>query len=282
MGDMGGKICMVTGATSGIGYYTALEIAKMGATVILVGRDETKCAYAKGEINQVCGNNAARYLCADLSSQVHIRNLSERFLEQYDHLDVLVNNAGGFFFRRELSADGIEMTFALNHLAYFLLTNLLIDAILASPKGRVVNVSSGSHQSMRMNFSDLQLSKFYNPVKAYACSKLANILFTYELARRMDGTHITSNALTPGMVATGIWRKSIPWLAPLIGPIMQRIGKTPEEGARTSVYVATSPHLDGMTGKYFIDCRETPSGPATYDEIAAGKLWDISRELVCL
>lgn len=273
---------MVTGATSGIGYYTALEIARMGATVILVGRDKTKCTRAVIDINMECGNAAARYLCADLSSQRHIRNLSERFLDQYDHLDVLVNNAGGFFLRRELSVDAIEMTFALNHLAYFLLTNLLIDALSASPKGRVVNVSSGSHQSMRLNFSDLQLSKFYNPVKAYGCSKLANILFTYELARRLDGTHITSNALTPGMVATGIWRKSIPWLAPVTGPLMQRFGKTPEEGACTSVYVATSPQLEGITGRYFIDCQETPSGPATYDEIAAAKLWDISRQLVGL
>jgi NAD(P)-dependent dehydrogenase (short-subunit alcohol dehydrogenase family) len=174
------------------------------------------------------------------------------------------------------------MTFALNHLAYFLLTNLLIDALKASPSARVINVSSGSHLHEHLNFTDLQLTKFYNPIKAYGRSKLANILFTYELSRRVKGTHVTANALTPGMVATEIWKKVNPWLTPLINPVIQRIAQTPLEGAQTSIFLATSPELEGVTGKYFADQKSIDSDPNTYDEIAAQQLWQISLEMVGL
>jgi NAD(P)-dependent dehydrogenase (short-subunit alcohol dehydrogenase family) len=282
MGMMDRKLCLVTGATAGIGYFTALEIARMGASVILIGRDQVKCVNSVKTIQEQTGNPAVEYLVADLSSQTQIRTATNKFYEQHDHLDVLVNNAGGFFLRRRLSEDGIEMTFATNHLAYFLLTYLLIDALMKSPAARVVNVSSGSHYSEHLDFNDLQLAKFYNPMQAYGRSKLANILFSNELARRMEGTHITSNALTPGMVATDIWKKVNRWLTPLINPVIRRMGQTPLEGAQTSIYLATSPEVEGVTGKYFADKRPVRSSPASYDLEAARRLWEISLNLVGL
>jgi NAD(P)-dependent dehydrogenase (short-subunit alcohol dehydrogenase family) len=282
MGMMDGKLCLVTGATAGIGYFTALEIARMGASVVLIGRDQVKCVNLVKTIQEQTGNPAVEFLVADLSSQAQIRIAADKFNKKHNHLDVLVNNAGGFFLRRRSSEDGIEMTFATNHLAYFLLTNLLIDALMKSPAARVVNVSSGSHYSVHLDFNDLQLAKFYNPMQAYGRSKLANILFSYELARRMEGTHITSNALTPGMVATDIWKKVNRWLTPLINPVIQRMGQTPLEGAQTSIYLATSPEVDGVTGKYFADKRPVRSSLASYDLEAARHLWEISLNLVGL
>ena len=232
---MDGKLCMVTGATAGIGYYTALDVARMGATVIIIGRNHAKCTAAVNRIRMASGNESVDFLVADLSSQAHIHALVKRFNERYDHLDVLVNNAGGFFLIRKMSVDGIEMTFALNHLAYFLLTTLLIEALKSSPSARVINVSSGSHLHQHLEFNDLQLSRLYNPIKAYGRTKLANILFTYELSRRLQDTHVTANALTPGMVATDIWSLGNPGLAFLINPVVKRVAQTPLEGARTSI-----------------------------------------------
>jgi NAD(P)-dependent dehydrogenase (short-subunit alcohol dehydrogenase family) len=282
MGILDEKICMVTGATSGIGLYTALEIARMGAFVIIIGRNEEKCITTVRRIKEESGNNSVAYLLADLSSQDQIHGLVKKFYDQFGHLDVLVNNAGGFFLKRKLSMDGIEMTFALNHLSYFLLTNLLLDALKASPSARVINVSSGSHQGKHLDFHDLQLEKFYNPIEAYGRSKLANILFTYELARRLKGTQITTNALTPGMVATDIWKKVNPLLTPLLYPVIRWFGKTSVEGAQTSVYLATSPDMNGVTGKYYIDQRPVNSDRVSYDVVTAQRLWQISSEFVHL
>jgi NAD(P)-dependent dehydrogenase (short-subunit alcohol dehydrogenase family) len=231
-------------------------------------------------IQEDSGNQTVEYLLADLSSQDQIRALAETFYRQYDHLDVLVNNAGGFFMRRRLSVDGFEMTFALNHLNYFLLTNLLLDAIKASQSARVVNVSSDSHRGQTLDFNDLQLTKGYNPMRAYGRSKLANVLFTYELSRHLAGTHVTANALHPGMVATDIWRKVNRWLTPLIDLVIRRVALPPEEGAQTSIYLATAPELDGTTGKYFTLKQPVQSDPATYDGKAAQRLWDLSLEMV--
>ena len=282
MGIMDGKLCMVTGATAGIGYYSALEIARMGASVIIIGRNQEKCISSVKMIQEDTHNQCVEYLCADLSSQAQIRSTTKTFYEQHDHLDVLVNNAGAFFLRRKLSVDGIEMTLAVNHLAYFLLTNLLSDALKASPSARVVNVSSGSHYNELLDFDGLQFKKFYNPMQAYGRSKLANVLFTYELARRMAGTNITSNALTPGRVATDIWKKVNRWLTPLINPVIQRIGKTPLEGAQTSIYLATSPEVEGVTGKYYADKHPVRSSSISYNLDAAQRLWAISSQLVGL
>ena len=282
MGIMDGKMCLVTGATAGIGYVTALEIARMGATVILLGRNLEKCAAAVKMIREQTGNPEVEFLLADLSSQAQIRAAADKFHKEHDHLDVLVNNAGGFNLTRKLSEDGIEMTFAVNHLAYFLLTHLLFDALKRSPSARVINVSSGSHYGEHLDFNDLQLKRFYNPMQAYGRSKLANILFTYELARRLEGTHITANALTPGMVATDIWKKVNRWLTPLIDPLIRRMGQTPLEGAQTSIYLATSPEVNAVSGKYYANKKPIRSSQASYDQEAARRLWDLSLELVGL
>ena len=279
---MNGKVVLVTGGTSGIGLYTALEIARMGASVTILGRDETRCLASVKMMQEQSGNPRISYLLADLSSQTQVRAAAQMFLTRHNQLDVLVNNAGGFFIRRAVSVDGIEMTFATNHLAYFLLTLLLIDPLMNSPSARVVNVSSGSHQSEHLNFDDLQLCRFYNPMQAYGRSKLANILFTYELARRLAGTQITVNALTPGMVATDIWKKVNRWLTPLISPVMQRIGQTPLEGAQTSIYLATSPEVEGITGKYYANMQPVRSSPESYRLEAARRLWLASLELTGL
>jgi NAD(P)-dependent dehydrogenase (short-subunit alcohol dehydrogenase family) len=193
-----------------------------------------------------------------------------------------VNNAGGFFMRRKVSVDGLEMTFALNHLAYFLLTHLLLDALKASASARIVNVSSGSHLHQHMDFNDLQLAIAYNPMKANGRSKFANILFTYELSRQLIDTNITANALTPGMVATDMWKFGNRWFASLISTVMKPFSQSPREGAQTSIYLASSPEIAGVTGKYFADRKTISSDPGTYDQAAAQKLWQMSLELVNL
>jgi NAD(P)-dependent dehydrogenase (short-subunit alcohol dehydrogenase family) len=282
MARMDGKICIVTGATSGIGYYTALEIAKMGASVMVVGRNQAKCENTVEQIRSESNSQSVEYLLADLSSQAQIREIARQFLDRHDRLDVLINNAGGAFLFRKLSVDGIEMTFATNHLAYFLFTLLLMGALKSSPSARIINVSSGAHHGGQLDFNDLQSKRFYNVATAYGKSKLANVLFTYELARRLAGTKITANALTPGMVATDIWKKVHPWLTPLIYPLIERFGMTPPEGAQTSIYLATSPEVEGVTGKYFVDKHPVSTSPESYDSEAAKKLWQASLDLVSL
>jgi NAD(P)-dependent dehydrogenase (short-subunit alcohol dehydrogenase family) len=282
MGNLEGKIVLVTGATSGIGYYTVQEIARMGAWVIIHGRTQEKCLATVRSIRAETGSERLSTLVADLSSQLQIREAAQRFTENHDHLDVLVNNAGAFFLFRRLSVDGIEMTFAVNHLAYFLLTNLLLEALKASPTARVVNVSSGSHLGQQLDFDDLQFKHFYRPMQAYGRSKLANILFTYQLARKLEGSHITANALTPGMVATDIWKKVVPWMNPLITPVMERIGQPPLQGAQTSVYLATSPEVEGVSGKYFAHQHEVSSSPESHDQEAGRRLWQVSSQMVGL
>lgn len=254
----------------------------MGGSVIIIGRNQAKCDIAVKTIQLETGNQSTEYLLADLSSQAQIRTVVTAFYEKYDHLDVLVNNAGGVSLRRKLSEDRIEMTFAVNHLAYFLLTNLLIEALKNSPSARVVNVSSGSHYSEHLDFDNLQLTKSYSPYRAYGRSKLANVLFSYELARRMAGTHITSNALSPGMVATDIWKKVNRFLTPLINPVIQRIAQPPLQGAQTSIYLATSPEVEGVTGEYFADKKPVQSSAVSYDLETAKRLWEVSAQLTGL
>jgi NAD(P)-dependent dehydrogenase (short-subunit alcohol dehydrogenase family) len=205
--------------------------------------------------------------------------MAKEFLERYARLDVLVNNAGGFFIRREVSIDGIEMTFALNHLSYFLLTNLLLDRSLSSSPGRIVNVSSGAHYNGAINFEDLEFKKGYGGWKAYSQSKLANILFTYELARRLEGTGVTANALHPGFVATQLGHNNglLARLAMMFSPIFG--AKSPQEGARTSVYLASSPEVEGKAGKYFVDCEPHSSSQASHDLETARRLWEVSEAM---
>jgi len=275
---MNGKICMVTGATSGVGRETARSLAQGGGTVILVGRNPEKGTAASEEIKRETHNPKVEFMRADLSVQREIRQLVEEFKSQYDRLDMLVNNAGAFFLWRQESVDGIEMTFALNHLGYFLLTNLLLDTLIASAPARIINVSSGSHEGETINFDNLQGKRRYSGFRAYGQSKLANILFTYELARRLDGTGVTVNALHPGFVATSIGTNN-GWIVRAIRPLMNLFAISVEQGAQTSIYLATSPTVEGVTGKYFFKCEVVRSSDASYDLAAAERLWQVSTEM---
>jgi NAD(P)-dependent dehydrogenase (short-subunit alcohol dehydrogenase family) len=275
------KTCLITGATSGIGLATALALAKMDATVVLAGRSEERCQNAVARIKSDTGNQNVDYLLADLSVQAQVRALAKEFKSRYDRLDVLVNNAGAIFFFRERSADGIEMTFAVNHLAYFLLTNLLLDTLKTSAPARIVNVASNAHLGQRLDFDNLELERGYNPGKAYGRSKLANLYFTYELARRLEGTGVTVNAMHPGFVQTNMAANN-GWLVSLFLPLVHLKSLTPEQGARTVVYLASSPEVEGVTGKYFVREREVASDPVSYDEGAAKRLWEVSERMTGL
>jgi NAD(P)-dependent dehydrogenase (short-subunit alcohol dehydrogenase family) len=278
---MQGQVCMVTGATSGIGLVTAQALAHQGATVIVAARNPQRGTATVNRIKQETGNPAVECMIADLSAQAQVRQLARAFQERFARLDVLVNNAGALFARRSLSVDGIEMTFALNHLAYFLLTNLLLDTLKASAPARVVNVASRAHQGAWINFADLQGQQGYKGWRAYAQSKLADILFTYELARRLEGTGVTANALHPGFVATNFGRNNAGIIG-LIIRVSQLAAISPEQGAQTVIYLATAPELEGISGKYFAKKQVVPSSEASYDRDAAQRLWQVSAEMTGL
>lgn len=261
--SMRGKTSMVTGATSGIGLATAEALAERGAKVIVVGRNPFKTALAVEQIRDETGNYDVHCMIADLSIQSEIHELADEFRQRYAQLDILVNNAGVMRPQREETSDGIEMTFAVNHLAYFLLTNLLMNSLEKSPSARIVNVASQMQKPL--NFDDLQNRRRYNGWDVYAQTKFANVLFTVELAHRLEGKSISVNALHPGVVNTGLYPSGI----------------SPEEGAQTSVYLASSPEVESVSGKYFVKSR--PVSPAqNYDRKSAGKLWEISESLTGL
>jgi NAD(P)-dependent dehydrogenase (short-subunit alcohol dehydrogenase family) len=282
MTDMQGKICVVTGATSGIGKATALGLARLGATVVLVARNQSKGEATRAEIITQSGNSAVDLLLADLSSQQSVRRLAESVKQNYPRLDVLVNNAGLFSLRRHTTVDGIELTLAVNYLAPFLLTNLLLDLLKASAPARIVNVSSSSHEEGYIRLDDLQMKRGYRPMRAYGQSKLALILFTYELARRLEGSGVTVNALHPGFVATNIGQTGLPPIARAAARLVLRRGITPEEGANTSIYLASSPEVEGVTGKYFARSAPRRSVEISYDEALQRQLWEVSERLVGL
>jgi NAD(P)-dependent dehydrogenase (short-subunit alcohol dehydrogenase family) len=275
------KVVLITGGTAGIGEVTARSLAGMGATTVIVGRNPEKTAAVAQQIRSTTGNERVNYLIADLSSQKQIRKLAEDFQRDYKRLDVLVNNAGAIFMKRELSVDGIEMTFALNHLSYFLLTHLLLDMLVASKPARVINVSSEGHRNTRLNFADLQNERGYTSWKTYGQSKLANLYFTYGLAATLDESGVTANALHPGFVATN-FGKSNGGIFHSLFSLIQVAAITPEEGAQTSIYLASSPQVEGVTAKYFVKNQAVPSSANSYDMSAARKLWDCSLEMVNL
>ena len=275
------KICLVTGATSGIGGATALGLARLGATVLIVGRNADKCSREVRRIQRKTGNKSVAFVVADLSVQSDIGRLAEEFKQHYDRLDVLVNNAGGYFHKRQLSADGLEMTFALNHLAYFILTHRLMPTLLVSRSSRVINVASQDHRSARIDFDDLMAEKHYDRHKAYEQSKLANILFTYELARRREGAGPTINALCPGLVRTNLGANN-GWLRKKILNLIGRGRISPAEGADTSIYLASSPEVEGINGRYFVRRKDIPSSDASYDRQVAQELWSVSEALTNL
>jgi NAD(P)-dependent dehydrogenase (short-subunit alcohol dehydrogenase family) len=276
-GPIGERIIMVTGATAGIGLATARGIAQQGATVIIVGRSLDRSRAAVELIKAQTGNPRVDFLVADLSLQGEVRRLAEQIKERYARLHVLVNNAGGVFLNGQVSQDGIEMTLALNHLAYYLLTRSLYNLLQASAPARIVNVASVAHLGARIDFPNLQFSGW----KGYKRSKLANILFTYELARRLDGTGVTANALSPGVVASNFGMNNRgPF--PLIKPLVDLFALSNERGAETSIYLACSPEAEGVTGKYFTRCRPRASSAASYDRTAAAELWALSARMTGL
>ena len=275
---MNGKICMVTGANAGIGKVTARELAKMGAHVVMVCRRPERGEAAKKEVEQTA-TGQVDLMIADLSSQVSIRALAAAYLETYDRLDVLVNNAGAMFMKRSESVDGLEMTFALNHMGYFLLTNLLLDRIKASTPSRIVNVSSDMHRRGTIDFDDLQAEKKYAGMDVYGNSKLANVLFTTELARRLEGTAVTVNCLHPGFVRSNFGKNNSGFMK-IVMPIIQLFAINKEKGAETSVYLASSSEVAGVTGQYFEKKKEVTPSEAAQETAVAERLWQTSEALL--
>jgi NAD(P)-dependent dehydrogenase (short-subunit alcohol dehydrogenase family) len=279
--DMHGKVCLVTGATTDIGKEIAFGLAQRGATVALVGRDPRKCEATVDELRTRSGNASIEALVADLSSQEEVRRLASEVTRAYPRLHVLVNNAGAVFTSRHQTADGLEMTFALNHLAPFLLTNLLLDTLKASGPARIVTTSSMAHMGASINFDDLQSEKRYSIMGAYGQSKLANILFTRELAKRLTGTGLTANCFHPGVVASNFGRSN-GGITVLIFGLIRPFQISPEKGAETGIYLATSPNVANISGKYFARKNIGRTSSAANDDAAARRLWDVSAALVHL
>jgi retinol dehydrogenase 12 len=290
---MADKVCLITGGTGGIGEVTTRALARLGATVVVVARSEERCQATirliQDENRQADGAAVAtavaraEYLVADLAEMSQVRRAAQEFLQRHNRLDVLVNNVGATFTSRRLTSEGIEATWALNHLSYFLLTDLLLGALknTATQHGeaRIVNVSSAAHRGARIYFDDLQGERSYNSWRAYGQSKLANVLFTFELERRLRGTQVSANALHPGFVATRFGENNGAWMRAIMR-ILHRFAISPEEGAETSIYLASSPRLHGVSGLYFVRCQPTGADPAGYDQLTARRLWEVSEQMI--
>jgi NAD(P)-dependent dehydrogenase (short-subunit alcohol dehydrogenase family) len=274
---MNKKLILITGATAGIGETASRILATQGHEIIIVGRNPQKTQSVVESIRTQTGNSSIRCLLADFSDLQQIRQLAEQVKTQFPKLDVLVNNAGTYFGKREKTKYGAEKTFVVNHLAPFLLTNLLLDHL--QEHARIINVSSNAHYSGKLDLNDLNLSKFYFGLTAYQRSKLANVLFTYELARRLADTTITVNALHPGLIATDIFRRNYGILGPFIKWIISRRSITLEEGADNTIFLATSADADRVTGKYFVKRNAVKSAPLSYNEALAKRLWETSERL---
>jgi NAD(P)-dependent dehydrogenase (short-subunit alcohol dehydrogenase family) len=274
------KVCLITGPTQGIGRAATLAIAKLSPKLVLVVRDPVRGAELADEI-RAAGNPNVELLIGDLSKQADVRRIASEFLARHDRLHLLVNNAGAIFMQRQLSSDGLEMTFALNHLGYFLLTNLLRDVLVKSAPARIVNVASRAHVRGTIAFDDLQAERSFGGWSAYSQSKLANILFTRELSRRLQGTGVTCNCLHPGVVSTGFGKNDSGWMrwaVKIAAPFL----RTPEQGAATTVFLAQSPAVEGVTGKYFSDCKEIEPSKEARDAEVAQRLWEVSEQLTGL
>ncbi len=277
--SMQGKTILITGATSGIGLAMARELSAKGAHVTLVGRNSAKLTTVAEQIKNQTGNQNIDTILADLSTHAGVQSTAHEFKKRRTRLDVLINNAGAIYMNRQVSEDGLEMTFALNHLNYFHLTNLLLDVLKASAPARIINVSSDAHRGQLIDFDDLQSEKSYNGWTAYGRSKLMNVLFTYELARRLEGKGVTANAMHPGFVASG-FGKNNGTLMSLAMKLISPIARTTAEGASTGIYLASSVEVEGQSGKYFVDKQPVQSDPTSYDQALAGRLWEVSLEKI--
>jgi len=278
-GPMAGRTVLVTGGTGGIGRATALGLATMGAHLAITGRDRERAEGAAHQIRAAGGGKVDLFV-ADLSSQSEVRRLAGEVLQTYPRIDVLVNNVGGYWNTRHVTVDGLEHTFALNHLAPFLLTNLLLDRLKQSAPARVVTVSSNAQAMGRIDFDDLQGERAYSGGRAYNQSKLANVLFTYELAKRLEASVVTANALHPGVVRTSFGAEDPRGIQRLIIPFVRPFMKTPAQGAATSIHLASAPDLEEMSGQFFANNKPRKSSKRSYDEAAAARLWQVSADLV--
>jgi len=276
---MAGKSVLITGGTGGIGKATAIGLAALGAHVAITGRDLPRAESAAADIRRTTRNPNVAPFAADLSSQVEVRCLAAAVLDAYPRLDVLVNNVGGSWATRHVTADGLERTFAVNHLAAFLLTNLRLDRLKASAPARVVMVSSAAQSSGTIDFDDLQGERDYSERKAYPQSKLASLMFTYELARRLEGTGVTANVLHPGVVNTSFGAEDPGVIFKVLVPSMRPFMKTPAKGAATSIFLASSPAVEGVSGLYFANSSPRPSNKESYEVAAATRLWEVSAAL---
>ena len=279
---MTSKVCLVTGANAGIGKATATGLARMGANVVMVCRSRERGEAAKAEIATDSGSQDIDLLIADLSSQGSVRKLARTFTSKYPQLHVLINNAGTISRRKRLTVDGIETQFAVNHFAPFLLTNLLLEILKASAPARIVTVASQVHSKSPLDFVDFLSDREYTASQVYRQTKLANILFTYELSRRLEGTEVTANCLHPGVIATKLLDDYMGGSLDAGFGSGESIGDSPEEGAAVVLHVATSPDIDGISGKYFYDSSVRETAPVSYDKEHARWLWDISAELTGL
>ena len=278
--SMVGRTVLVTGASGGIGKATAVGLARMGAHLAIVGRDRGRTEDAAREIR--AGGGQVNVFVADLSSQLEVRRIADEVLHRLPRIDALVNNVGGYWDTRHVTSDGLERTFALNHLAPFLLTNLLLERLTQSGPARVVTVASQAHALGRIDFDDLQGERSYSGARAYNQSKLANVLFTYELARKLRATPVTANALHPGVVSTSFGAEDPSSVQRLFVPFMRPFMKTPAQGAATSIHLASAPDLEQVTGRYFVNSKPKRSSQRSYDEAVAARLWQVSAELVTL
>jgi NAD(P)-dependent dehydrogenase (short-subunit alcohol dehydrogenase family) len=277
--NMVGKTCLITGSSRGIGLYTALGLARLGAHVIIVSHNRERSKRARDQVAEMAGADLVNYYVADLSSMAQVQELANKIKNDYAHLDILINNVAGWFRNFQTNSNGIEMTFALNHLSYFLLTGLLLDLLKDGTSSRIINVSSDAHKTMKgMQFSDIEFREKYNAFSAYAQSKLANLMFTYELSERLEGTDITVNALHPGFVNSELYR-DFGVLTPIIKLIAQVFGKSSAEGAETPIYLASSPKVATVNGKYFEDKTQIQSSDASYDRESWKRLWELSEEM---
>jgi len=279
---MTGRTVLITGGTGGIGKAAAIGLASMGARVGITGRDRDRAERAASAIAEESGNPAVDTFVADLSSQAEVRRLAYEVLSTYPRLNVLINNVGGFWAHRHMTADGLEHTFALNHLAPFLLTNLLLERLIASAPARVVTVSSGAQSMGAIDFDDLMGEQDYSGQRAYNQSKLANVMFTYELARRLEGTGVTATVLHPGMTNTAFSAEDpARKMAPIVF-VVRPFMKSPREGADTAVYLAASSEVEGVNGLYFASRKAKKSNPSSYDTKTTARLWEVSADLVGL
>jgi retinol dehydrogenase 14 len=277
--SLAGRTALVTGGTGGIGKATALGLAALGARVAITGRDAARAESAAREIS-AAGGGLVDVFVADLSSQAEVRRLAGDVLRTLARVDVLVNNAGGYWNTRHVTIDGLEHTFAVNHLAPYLLTNLLLSRLTRTGSARVVTVASNAQAMGRIDFTDLQGERAYSGARAYNQSKLANVLFTYELARRLKHTSVTANALHPGVVSTAFGAEDPGAAQRLFVPFLRPFMKTPAQGAATSIHVASAADLEHVTGRYFVHSKEKSSSKRSHDEAAAERLWQVCADLV--